>query len=101
VDADVAIWSAIGFFWDRLPDYSRTIRRRPFVHRSVGRGFRSGLGSFGMHHLAPDKIVELGRAIRERTDKPFALNIWVSTADAGGDLLTREQYTESIARFQP
>jgi nitronate monooxygenase len=60
-----------------------------------------GLGSFGMHHHAPDKLVELGRTIRERTDKPFALNLWVSNADAGGDSLMRAQYTESIARFQP
>lgn len=40
-----------------------------------------GLGSYGVHHLAPDQIAAVAADIRARTSRPFALNLWVSTAD--------------------
>ena len=40
-----------------------------------------GLGSFGAHHLAPETIMETAAAIRQRTDRPFALNLWIPPHD--------------------
>lgn len=36
-----------------------------------------GLGSFGVHHLAHADIVAVAKAIRARTQKAFALNLWM------------------------
>lgn len=36
-----------------------------------------GLGSFGAHHLNGDEIINIARAIKSQTAKPFALNLWL------------------------
>jgi nitronate monooxygenase len=36
-----------------------------------------GLGSFGAHHLTGDEIIDIARAIKSHTAKPFALNLWL------------------------
>src|ERR1700743_616962 len=41
------------------------------------------LGSFGAHGLAPAAIQEVIADNRGLTDKPFAINLWVSMEDAG------------------
>ena len=41
-----------------------------------------GLGSFGVHHLDRTGIREVARAIRVRTQRPFALNLWIPLDDA-------------------
>ncbi|HZH44553.1 MAG TPA: nitronate monooxygenase [Lysobacter sp.] len=54
-----------------------------------------GLGSFGAHMLPPEQIGPLVEAIRARTARPFAINLWVSDHDAGGlnlDAATLERY---------
>lgn len=43
-----------------------------------------GLGSFGAHGLAPGAIAEAIAEIRSLTDKPFAVNLWVSMDDLAG-----------------
>lgn len=40
-----------------------------------------GLGSFGAHGLAPGAIREVIAEIRSLTDRPFAINLWVSMED--------------------
>lgn len=40
-----------------------------------------GLGSFGAHHLSADDIKATAAAIRQHTDRPFALNLWVPPHD--------------------
>jgi nitronate monooxygenase len=60
-----------------------------------------GLGSFGVHHLSSEQIVELSAQIRSRTRKPFALNLWVSNRDPGGESLTQEQFDRAIESFRP
>lgn len=40
-----------------------------------------GLGGYGVHHLPPERIVEVDREIRLQTNKPYALNLWVSDID--------------------
>src|SRR5687767_15052972 len=58
-----------------------------------------GLGSFGAHHLAPDAIAAVTRAIRQRTSKPFAVNLWVSDHDPGG--LDLADFDRVAAIFEP
>jgi nitronate monooxygenase len=42
-----------------------------------------GLGSFGAHGLAPGAIKDVIGELRSMTDKPFAMNLWVSMEDLG------------------
>lgn len=61
---------------------------RPIVQGPFGGGHSSvdlvvavseagGLGSFGAHHLDAARIAEVATAIRARTGRPFALNLWL------------------------
>lgn len=86
--------------------------RYPIVQGPFGGGLSSiellttvseagGLGSFGTHHLDANQIRELADAIRSRTRNPFALNLWVSNADANGKSLSEAQFEEAVAHFRP
>lgn len=44
-----------------------------------------GLGSLGIYHLPAEAILRAATEIRALTDRPFALNLWVSNHDPGGD----------------
>lgn len=41
-----------------------------------------GLGSFGVHTFAPRRIAETAHAVRQLTDQPFALNLWIPLGPA-------------------
>lgn len=43
-----------------------------------------GLGAMGCHNLSPERIRESAAAIREGTDKPFALNFLIFSAEEQG-----------------
>ncbi len=60
-----------------------------------------GLGSYGAHLLAPSEIHALAAEIRQATDRPFALNLWVSDHDEGGLEMSAAAFAKSLARFQP
>jgi nitronate monooxygenase len=62
---------------------------------------RGGLGSFGAHQVAPDDLAGVAAAIRARTSKPFALNLWVSDHDPGGDALAQADYDRLARLFEP
>ena len=57
-----------------------------------------GLGSYGANDLGPVEITRTAAEIRKLTDKPFGMNLWVSTYDPGGEKLANETY-EQIARL--
>ncbi len=57
-----------------------------------------GLGSYGCNTLDPQQITQVASEIRTLTDKPFGMNLWVSTFDEGGDSLDDETY-ERILEF--
>jgi len=61
---------------------------------------RGGLGSFGAHHLAPDKIGPAIAEIRAQTSAPFAVNLWVSDHDEGGERLTQDQFDQAYELFE-
>lgn len=60
-----------------------------------------GLGSFGAHMLAPDRLEGLVASLRERTSAPFAVNLWVSDHDPGGDRVTAEDIDRVWPLFEP
>lgn len=64
-------------------------------------GKAGGLGSYGAYTNSPEEIEGIARSIRQLTDRPFALNLWVSEHDKGGDRLTPEQFDEAWKIFAP
>ena len=60
-----------------------------------------GMGSYGAHMLAPSQIHSLVSEISSRTQKPYALNLWVSDHDQGGRDLNREAFDKYLEYFQP
>lgn len=86
--------------------------RHPLVQGPFGGGLSTaalaaavsnlgGLGSFGAHMLAPEQIADVAAQIRALTPGPFALNLWVSTFDAGGDHLDAATFERSWPLFAP
>jgi nitronate monooxygenase len=97
--------------WSRTPAAKRLGIEYPIVQGPFGGGLSSvdlvvavsesgGLGSFGAFHLPPDEIRALANDIRARTSKPFALNLWISNHDPGGQGMTAEQHAAGVARFR-
>ena len=60
-----------------------------------------GLGSFGANELAPEDILKTAVEIRKLTNKPFGMNLWVSTFDAGGDVIDQETYDRVVDLLAP
>jgi nitronate monooxygenase len=60
-----------------------------------------GLGSFGANDLGPEEICRVAAEIRKLTEKPFGMNLWVSTFDAGGDTLAAETYERMLGVLRP
>jgi nitronate monooxygenase len=60
-----------------------------------------GLGSFGANNLSPDQILQVARQIRGLTDKPFALNLWVSNHDAALATFDQAAFTAHLAPLLP
>jgi nitronate monooxygenase len=60
-----------------------------------------GLGSFGAHHLPPDRILQAAADIRALTSGPFALNLWASTHDPGGASPDRDAVRRVLDRLRP
>jgi nitronate monooxygenase len=55
-----------------------------------------GLGSFGAHGLSPSAIKDVIAEIRALTDKPFAMNLWVSMEDEGALASGKEDFERSL-----
>src|SRR6185369_421187 len=55
-----------------------------------------GLGSFGAHSLAPEEIKDVIAEIRSLTDKPFAMNLWVSMEDEGARTSDESAFNRSL-----
>lgn len=60
-----------------------------------------GLGSFGAHAHAPQELFDVVRDLRARTGRPFAVNLWVSDHDPGGESLSLEDYRRVSRIFEP
>jgi nitronate monooxygenase len=86
--------------------------RYPIVQGPFGGGLSSprlaatvsdagGLGSFGAQGLTPDRIRAVVAEIRALTAAPFAVNLWVSTADARVEDLSRADHDAAVAVLAP
>jgi nitronate monooxygenase len=60
-----------------------------------------GLGSYGAHILAPGEIGRVTDEIRSLTSQPFALNLWVSDHDPGGDAVSQAEFDRAARIFEP
>jgi Dioxygenases related to 2-nitropropane dioxygenase len=60
-----------------------------------------GLGSFGAHGLSPEEIKDVIAEIRSLTDKPFAMNLWVSMEDEGARTSDESAFNRSLAPLVP
>lgn len=60
-----------------------------------------GLGSFGAHHLAPDRIVATAADIRARTDRPFALNLWIPHQGSDDPEIGDEAFERTASLLKP
>lgn len=58
-----------------------------------------GLGSYGAHLLKPEEIESLCREMRSLTDRPFAINLWVSDADPAFEELDEAGFAEGRSRY--
>src|SRR5712671_3814587 len=56
-----------------------------------------GLGSLGALGLAPSAIKDVIAELRSMTDKPFAMNLWVSMEDAGARTSDEAAFNRSLA----
>jgi nitronate monooxygenase len=59
------------------------------------------LGSFGAHRMAPSAIQEVIAEIRSLTNKPFAMNLWVSMEDEGAATSNAEDFERARAHLAP
>ncbi len=60
-----------------------------------------GLGSFGAHHLSPERIEVLVKELNAATSGAFSINLWVSNNDHYISALSRSKYAEYAERFEP
>jgi nitronate monooxygenase len=60
-----------------------------------------GLGSFGALGLAPSAIQEVIAEIRSLTNKPFAMNLWVSMEDEGAATSDAEAFERALSHLAP
>lgn len=85
---------------------------RPIVQGPFGGGLSTttlaatvsnggGLGSFGAHHLEPAAIGRVASELRSLTSRPFALNLWVSNVDPGGEDPDPAALSRAARLFEP
>jgi nitronate monooxygenase len=60
-----------------------------------------GLGSFGVHHLEAAQIRETAEAIRARTRRPFALNLWIPMHDSDDPVIDDDAFARNVERLAP
>ena len=60
-----------------------------------------GLGSFGAHHLSGAQIGDIAAAIRARTSRPFALNLWMPFEDSDDPALDDDAFARHAAALKP
>ena len=86
--------------------------RYPIIQGPFGGGYSTpklvsivsnagGLGSFGAMHLTPQQIIDTNNSIRELTNKPYAINLWVSDRDEELSSYGEEEFQRLKKIFKP
>ncbi|MEO8065066.1 MAG: nitronate monooxygenase [Pseudomonadota bacterium] len=60
-----------------------------------------GLGSFGVHHLDGAGIREVAAQIRARTQRTFALNLWIPLGDSDAPRISDQQWRDACEVLKP
>ncbi len=60
-----------------------------------------GLGSFGVHHLDGAGIRQVAGDIRARTQRPFALNLWMPLGDSDDPQLSDAHWSAACELLRP
>jgi nitronate monooxygenase len=60
-----------------------------------------GLGSFGVHHLDDTGIRAIDAQIRTRTQRTFALNLWIPLGDSDNPQVTDAQWKAAVDLLRP
>jgi nitronate monooxygenase len=60
-----------------------------------------GLGSFGVHHLDAAGIRQVASDIRTRTQRPFALNLWMPLGDSDAPQLSDTRWDAACELLRP
>lgn len=60
-----------------------------------------GLGSFGAYGPTPNTIKDVLAELRSLTDKPFAMNLWVSMEDEGAKASDETAFKRSLTTLAP
>lgn len=98
--------------WNKTPFTELLKIRYPIVQGPFGGGLSSvklastisnlgGMGSFGAQPLTPEQILETTHAIKQLTDRPFAINLWVNDRDSSLLSYSEKEYQELITIFKP
>ena len=61
----------------------------------------SGLGSYGAHHLDPQDIKQIVQDIRNHTNAPFNINLWIPLADEAKTQLSKEDFAQHLEQLRP
>jgi nitronate monooxygenase len=60
-----------------------------------------GLGGFGAYSMSPQEIVAVDEQIRNATNKPYNINLWVNDTDAVDGTVSDEQFKHTQEIFRP
>lgn len=106
------VQSTLASMWTETAVSRRLHLNAPIVQGPFGGGLSSvdlvvavgesgGLGSFGAHHLDGAGIRDVAAQIRARTQRAFALNLWIPHQGADDPPLTDAQWNTAIDLLRP
>ena len=98
--------------WKRTEVARRLKLDAPIVQGPFGSGLSAvdlvvavsdsgGLGSFGVHHLDGAGMRQIAAQIRARTQRTFALNLWIPLGDSDAPRVTDEQWRNACELLRP
>src|SRR5687767_14527088 len=98
--------------WRPTPLVSRLGLTAPIVQGPFGSGLSSvdlvvavndagGLAPCGVNRLSRDGIREVAAAIRARTNRPFALNLWIPFGDSESPHVSDDAFDRAIDALHP
>jgi len=60
-----------------------------------------GVGGYGAYTLTPEEILSLDKELKQATDKPYNINLWVSDTDAPSGNIPDADLQQAKALFKP
>jgi nitronate monooxygenase len=60
-----------------------------------------GVGGYGAYTMTPDEIVRLNQELKQATDRPYNINLWVSNSDVPRGGVSDAELDRTKALFEP